>query len=241
MVKLFLFDVDGTIVDSGCEIDNNMAKKINKLKHNGHDIGIVGGGKLDKILKQMNDKVYFKYYFTECGCVYYKNQSDNLIDLKHVYSKDIRNHELYPYINILIKTSLGFLSQVDYTITGNFIDLRTGVVYISLIGMSANEEERSYFKDYDRTYKIRENLINLLKNKSKELKIEEKISIVEGGSVGIALYPVEWDKVQVLPYLSEYDEIHYFGDKYEPGGNDYNIINHASVKGHRINNKNILC
>lgn len=229
-MKLLLFDVDGTLVDSGSDIDFHMIDILNKLISNGYHIGVVGGGKHEKVMKQMKNQIFFHHYFTECGCVYYKGN-------EYIYSKDIRQHKLYPYINILIKKSLEFLSQVDYTLTGHFIDLRTGIIYISLIGLSANEEERTYFKNYDNAHNIRSNLIEILINLSKKLNIENEIKIVEGGSVGIAIYPTEWDKIQVIPYLSEYDEIHYFGDKYEKGGNDYNLIHHNLVIGHKVNNK----
>jgi phosphomannomutase len=236
---LFLFDVDGTLTESGSIISNTMKNKLKNLIDNGIDIGIVGGGKLDKIVIQM-DNLYFNQYFTECGCVYHKNNSfPKKLNLSEIYCKNIRNHELYPYINILIKETLKYLSEVDYTITGNFIDLRNGIIYISLIGMSANDNERKYFMHLDEKYKYRQNLLNILIEKATNLNILSKIDIVEGGSVGIAIYPKEYDKIQVLNHLiKDYDEIHYFGDKYKKNGNDYNIINDLKVIGHPVDNPN---
>jgi len=79
-----------------------------------------------------------------------------------------------------------------------------------------------------------------LHNKAVELNIYEDISITEGGSVGIAIYPKEFDKIQVLDTITkeDYSEIHYFGDKYEKDGNDYNIINDKRVIGHCVNSPN---
>ena len=215
MKRIFLFDVDGTLVESSKKISNDNALILNKLKKK-FEIGIIGGGELNKILEQMDNKIYFNHYFTECGSIYNINKSNNGIELIQKYKKDIRIHHLYDKINILIKLSLNFLSEVDYNITGHFIDLRCGLVYISLIGMSANDEEREYFKKIDNDDNIRYKLINILKNKSKELNILDKISINIGGSVGIAIFPTEYDKIQVLEILeNKYDEIYYFGDKYE--------------------------
>ena len=45
--------------------------------------------------------------------------------------------------------------------TGHFIDLRNGIIYIRLIGMQANEDERMYFKDLDNTFNIRKKLITI--------------------------------------------------------------------------------
>ena len=132
MPNLFLFDVDGTIADSGQKIKDEMAFILNKIKENGDEIGIVGGGKLDKVLEQMDNKVYFQHYFTECGCVYHKNNSYVYNNLDEIYIKNIRNHPLYNDINKLVKYCLKFLSSVDYTLTGHFIDLRNGIIYVSL-------------------------------------------------------------------------------------------------------------
>lgn len=215
-----------------------MKKLLKNLIKNGFIIGIVGGGKLDKALQQLGN-VYIQYYFTECGCVYHENQSLFLNELKlvPVYLKNIRDHELYPKIDILVKKSLGFLSTVDYTLTGYFIDLRNGIIYISLIGLNANSQERSYFMELDKLHNYRQQLLNILHETAKKLNIYDKVSIFEGGSVGIAIYPVEYDKSQVLSVLEgKYNEIHYFGDKYLENGNDHNIINDPRVIGHCVNN-----
>ena len=50
-----------------------------------------------------------------------------------------REHSLYNDINILIKLALKFLSIVDYTLTGNFIDLRTGIIYVSLMQITNHD------------------------------------------------------------------------------------------------------
>jgi phosphomannomutase len=105
--------------------------------------------------------------------------------------------------------------------------------------MSANNDERKYFIELNNKYKYKEKLLELLLNKAEELKIIEEIDIVEGGSVGIAIYPKEYDKVQVVDHLiNNYDIIHYFGDKYLKNGNDYNLLNHRNIRGHRVNNYN---
>ena len=230
MKSLLLFDVDGTITHSGKKIDHQMINTLSLLK-NKFELGIVGGGKLEKILYQL-DGLEFSHYFTECGCVYHK-----VIDgyLKEIYIKNIRNHNLYPKINILIKEALSYLSKVDYMLTGNFIDLRNGIIYISLIGMSATEEERSYFIKINKKHNYILKLLAILKDKALEINIFSKISICRGGEVGIAIYPVEYDKIQVLDsLLDEYNKIIYFGDKFDTDGNDYKLINSETVIGHKV-------
>jgi HAD superfamily hydrolase (TIGR01484 family) len=240
MKNLYLFDVDGTIADSGQIITTDMATVLQKLKSNNCEIGIVGGGKLDKVLEQMDNKIFFDHYFTECGSIYNKNIVHNSIQLKEIYKKNIRDHPLYNKINLLIKACLQYLSQVDYTLTGHFIDLRNGLIYVSLIGLTATQEERRYFMNLDKINHYRKNLIKLLQTIATNLQIIDEVDIVEGGSVGIAIYPIEYDKIQVLDSFSEneYDKIYYFGDKYGLNGNDYKLLHHPRVAGYKVNNYN---
>ena len=50
---LLLFDVDGTIVESGCKITTKIENILLKLSGRSDiELGIVGGGKLEKILWQ---------------------------------------------------------------------------------------------------------------------------------------------------------------------------------------------
>ncbi len=235
--NIFLFDVDGTLVESGDVISHSNSIILNKLKENpNNEIGIVGGGDIKKIMYQMDNQIFFDHYFSECGCVYHTlGHNNNLVEK---YKKNIRENTLYPKINILIKKSLHFLSRVNYTITGNFIDLRCGIIYISLIGMSATNEEREYFKNIDKKENIRQQLLEILLREAEKLNILDKVSILEGGSVGISIYPAEYDKVQVLETINKDKyNIFYFGDKYLPSGNDYILLRNENVTGFKINKK----
>ena len=234
MSKLILFDIDGTIAESSQQVSEEMIAKITEKMKAGYDVGIVGGGTFEKATSQLGP-LKLMHYFTECGCVYHTTNSYGSI--YNVYKKNIREHPLYSKINILVKEALQFLAKVDYEITGHFIDLRNGIIYISLIGMVATLEERAQFIELNNTHNYRKRLITLLKNKAWELKIENEIVIAEGGTVGVGIYPKEYDKVQVMEVIKPYGykEIHYFGDKYKEDGNDYHLLNHKDIIPHRVN------
>ena len=237
MKDIIIFDIDGTLVESSLKIKKNHSNILNKLK-NKYDIAICGGGELNKALEQMDNLIFFDHYFTECGCVYHINNSKKYLDLKQVYKKNIREHKLYPYINILIKEFLSFMSKVDFEITGHFVDMRSGIIYLSCIGMQANIKEREKFKKLDSQHSIRRDVLNSLRMKAKKLGISDDISINFGGTVGIGIYPIEYDKVQILDIIHKYNynNIIYFGDQVLQEGNDFNIINHPDVKGYKVNN-----
>ena len=235
--NIIVFDVDGTLAESSLEIMDENAIILNQLREK-YEIAVCGGGTLDKILKQMKNKIYFDHYFSECGCVYDKNTTSitNDMNLTTIYKKNIRTHFLYDKINILIKECLSYFSKVKYTVTGHFIDLRCGIIYVSCIGMQATEEERKYFKSLNKNDIIRKELLEILHNKLHEMNLENEISVTYGGTVGIAIYPREYDKIQILETITKdkYDNIIYFGDKYDFDGNDHLLIHSDNVVGHKI-------
>ncbi len=230
-----LFDVDGTICEHGQNIKDDMFNEIFKLKQRLNcELGIIGGGKYERICEQLyNQQTLFKYIFSECGSVYYK-------DDKMIKNNVITRHKAFPIIQKLIRHSLKFISETNYEISGHFVDVRNGLVYISLVGLQANKDQREIFIKSDKKMDYRGRLLVLLnERKDKYIQMSQnknlQITCVLGGQTGITIYPSEWDKVQSLNYLNEYDEIHYFGDRYEEDGNDHKLINHEKVIGHKVN------
>lgn len=229
-MNILLFDVDGTICYSGKQINEDMANIINNI-HQKYKIGIVGGGTFTNIIYQLNNLIKPDFIFSECGSVYHKLERDKYT---LIYKNNLRLEKEYLKINVLVKECLKYISNVPYLISGHFIDLRNGLIYVSLAGMVATDEERSIFISEDVKHNYRQKLITLLENKSKELNISDYIEIRLGGSVGIAIYPKKWNKLQILQWFNENDKLFYFGDKYLPDGNDYEIINHPRITGYKV-------
>ena len=71
-------------------------------------------------------------------------------------------------------------------------------------------EEREIFIEKEKEENIREKLINLLKENAEILNIKDKVSIKIGGSVGIAIYPNEYDKKQILDTIHQSDYEKYY-------------------------------
>ncbi len=232
-MKILLFDVDGTLCDSGKKIQPNIVNILNKLIEMNFKIGIVGGGTFEKILFQLDNLVKPEFIFSECGSVYNKLNSD--MEYLLVNKNNLRLEPEYIKINQLVKTALEFISKVDYLVSGHFIDLRNGLIYISLVGMVGTDEERENFIKLDKIYGYRNKLISILKTQAEQLDLGEYLDISLGGSVGIGLYPKKWNKVQVLNWFNLSDsQIHFFGDKYLPDGNDYELISNPNIIPHPV-------
>jgi phosphomannomutase len=223
---IFLFDVDGTLAESCQMIDDTMIAYLTKLSKYGL-LGIVGGGTIDKIRSQIEPCLdLFKYIFAESGGSVY---CDGIL----FHQNHIRLHPSYKSIDKLKKHSLKYIASQEYDLVGTFIDQREGLIYISLIGIQANLDERNYFMNLDNIHKYRETLLNQLN----EMNDDPNIEINYGGAVGLGIAPKEWNKSQVLQYIS-YKNIYYFGDRYLPNGNDYPLLTHPKVIGIAVDNPN---
>jgi phosphomannomutase len=55
-----------------------------------------------------------------------------------------------------------------------------------------------------------------------------------GGQISFDVFPQGWNKTYCLKFLGEFTDIHFFGDKTSPGGNDYELFIHPRVKGYSV-------
>lgn len=224
-MNLYLFDMDNTLTQSGEVVGHEIMTSLRMLREKGHELGIVGGGAHKKIREQLGDCYeMFCHLFSECGCVYHRNGIFQ-------ESKNLRNNHprARMLIDVLIKKALEILAVAPYSLGGHMVDIRTGIVYISCVGMTATNAERRYFLEHHISY--RDHLLNQLRARLSEIDCKDEIEIRKGGSVGIALFPKGWDKSQVINMLllDRYQEIWYFGDSTGPDGNDESLLNHPSI------------
>lgn len=225
-MTIILFDVDGTLTPAGDRIQPEMVNAINILYSLDYQLGIVGGGTYDKIKWQLGESfVYFTYIFAECGALVYVNGV--LTKEKNMLEYCDRS-----ILNSLIKVSMIEIANMPIIHHGNPIDFRKGLIYISPPGNQATRYERQIFMNEDFKFRLRENLLEKLK----KMDNTNQFDISIGGNVGIAICPRGWDKSQILSYFDTKEEIYYFGDKTEPGGNDYPIFSHPRVIGVSVNN-----
>lgn len=104
------------------------------------------------------------------------------------------------------------------------------MINVSPIGRNCSREERNDFEAYDNKHKIRETFIAAIKEEFPDLQLTYSI----GGQISFDVFPTGWDKRYCLRFLEDYDEIHFFGDKTSPGGNDHEIFSDNQTIGHTV-------
>jgi len=226
---LLLFDIDGTLTLPRIKISDDMIEMLHKIYDDDFiDMGFVGGSDFNKQLEQIgNDNMdLFLWKFSENGLTtYYEN---NLIHEKKII--DFLGENNYKR---LVNVCLRVISETDIPIKrGNFIELRNGMINISPIGRSCSQEERDNFYLYDIKNKVRENIIKLISEELFDLDLQYSI----GGQISIDIFPKGWDKTYCLQFIEDkYEEIYFYGDKTDTGGNDYELYNDSRVIGFHVN------
>ena len=226
-----LFDVDGTLTEPRKVVSPETTAFMQELKKK-CVIGVVGGSDLVKQREQLGQDVteQFDYSFSENGLLAYK-------DGKQIGATSIREHLGEEKLQKLINFILKYFSDIELPQKrGTFIEFRQGMLNVSPIGRNCARDERNEFEKFDKEHNIRPKMVEVLKKEFADYNLTYSI----GGQISFDVFPQGWDKTYCLRYLPEgdFDEVHFFGDKYYEGGNDYEIYEHARTTGHAIEDAN---
>ncbi|RVE48898.1 hypothetical protein evm_006468 [Chilo suppressalis] len=226
---LFLFDVDGTLTKPRQVIKEEMKRFLLEELKPRVSVGLVSGSDYTKIVEQMNGEQVtneFDYVFCENGLMQYQN---GVLKSKQSILNHIGEQKLQKLINFALK----YMSYIELPAKrGNFVEFRSSMINICPVGRSCSQVEREQFSAYDMENKVREKFVNALKEKFSDYGL----TFALGGQISIDVFPAGWDKTYCLNHVAEanYDEIHFFGDKTEKGGNDYEIFSDKRTIGHKV-------
>merc|ERR1712032_490845 len=136
-------------------------------------------------------------------------------------------------VSRIVNWVLRYLSDVELPIKrGTFFEFRSGMFNISPIGRNCSRKERNEFEKFDFENGTRKQMVEAMKEEFKDLNLTFSI----GGQISFDVFPQGWDKTYSLRFLpeSDYDVIHFFGDKTFAGGNDHEIFEHPRTIGHTV-------
>uniref|UniRef100_U5EKG9 Phosphomannomutase n=1 Tax=Corethrella appendiculata TaxID=1370023 RepID=U5EKG9_9DIPT len=227
---LLLFDVDGTLTFPRTIIENDFKEFMYREIKPRATIGIIGGSDLEKMFEQLNGHEIlnnFDYVFPENGLV----QIEKGVEVGKVsIQRHLGEDTLQRFINFVLK----YLSELKLPYKrGTFLEFRNGMMNVCPLGRQCTVAERKEFNEYDQIHHIRKNMIEALKKEFKDVDLTYSI----GGQISFDVFPVGWDKTYCLRHVTKgtnFKEIHFFGDKTDPGGNDYEIFNDSRTIGHKV-------
>ena len=214
-MKKFIFDVDGTLTPSRQMINLEFlfffTDFVQKKK-----VYLVTGSDRKKTLDQITPGIY-----NQCRRVYNCSGSDVYEGDKNVYRDD---WELPEAVERFLQDELDF-SQFPIR-NGNHIEKRPGGVNFSILGrdkdpMLGREEYIIWNKIHSERRFIALRILDMFPD----------LTVALGGQTGIDIGPLGADKSQILRDFSEDDELHFFGDRMESGGNDHSLGESVKKRG----------
>ena len=206
-MQKFIFDVDGTLTPSRQKISVDFIRSFVDFTCLNH-VYLVTGSDRDKTIEQVTPSIY-----NNCKRVYNCSGSD-------VYEGDINVYrddwELPEDVERFLQHELDF-SQFPIR-NGNHIERRPGGVNFSILGRDPDPfMGREEYIEWDRETNERSDIADRIRNQF------PNITVALGGQTGVDIGPKGADKSQILRDFTADDELHFFGDRMEPGGNDHSL------------------
>lgn len=226
MKKILAFDLDDTLAITKSEISDRMSNLLGRvLEH--YDVCVITGGRFEQIEKQVVSRLDVEekllsrlHLMPTCGTRYYRY---DLVEHKWVmqYAEDLTKEQKEKIINALETVAKDMGIWCDNP-AGEIIEDRFSQITMSALGQQATPEDKyawaEKYKDVRPVYR----------DKVAELLPDLEVRI--GGTTSTDITKPGIDKAYGMRKLIEAnsiskEEILFFGDKMDEGGNDFPVKN----------------
>ena len=221
-MKIYLFDIDGTLTPARQPMSKDFAEFFaNFCEEN--KVWLCTGSDWEKVQEQVPPEVLNKCQgiFTCSGNEYWNQRAP-----EDVYSL-VWDTTFNPPPELIADLNL-FLESSDCPVkTSKHIEERSGMINFSVVGRDCTQEQREEYAAWDKENGEREKICSVLRKKY------DYLSFNIGGQISIDISPVGNDKSRAILDIREWHEgarIHFFGDKLQPGGNDYPDLKELTEK-----------
>ena len=211
---IYLFDIDGTLTHPRQKITKEFQEFFIKwMDHK--NVFLVTGSDLSKAKEQLGEEV-----LKHCAGIFCSMANELYIGNDLEYKNSIRLPEML----------LSWLEQYLYTSeypekTGNHFEYRPGMLNFSVVGRNASKEQRDNYYEWDNLYGERKFIAGYINS-----KFEKDFEACIGGQISIDIQGKGKNKSQASKWIRKNigDTMHFFGDRCEKGGNDYDIVKDIS-------------
>jgi phosphomannomutase len=223
MIKLIIFDLDGTLAPSKTRISDQMADLICQLLFK-FKVAIISGGKFLQFEKQVlpflknDEKILNNLYI----CPTWSTKMYVFRDKKwdKLYSENLLSEEKKEILKVL-DNALKDVNFKPENTWGDIIEDRDTQITFSALGQEAPVSEKElYDPTYEKRLRIKEIIDNNLKGYNITIEGKTSIDITKSG-IDVA-YGI--NKLKDMLNI-EIGEMIFVGDAIFPGGNNYNAKN----------------
>jgi phosphomannomutase len=223
MKKLIAFDLDDTLAITKSPISDQMAEVLLQLLDR-FDVCVISGGRFEQFEIQITNRLQASpaqlrrlHLMPTCGTRYYRyNETNHAWDLQ--YSEDLTAEQKKRIVTVLSDGAkeLGLWMENP---AGEIIEDRGSQLTFSALGQKATPEDK-YAWDADGKKKL------ALRNYAVDLLPD--LEVRAGGTTSVDVTKIGIDKAYGMKKLIQIleiskDDILFFGDKLEQGGNDYPV------------------
>ncbi|MDB5167360.1 MAG: family hydrolase [Candidatus Saccharibacteria bacterium] len=222
--KLIAFDLDDTLAITKSPISDRMSELFTKLLDNYH-LCVISGGKIEQFHVQVVDRLdatdeqlSHLHLMPTCGTRYYRYDVTNE-SWKLQYAEDLEPEQKKHIIEVMEQSAKdqGLWAEEPY---GELIEDRNSQITYAVLGQEAPAEVKYAWAE---------------KNAETKLKLRELIAerlpdfeVRLGGTTSVDVTRIGIDKAYGMRKLMDElnistDEILFFGDKLQEGGNDYPV------------------
>tara|TARA_B110000503_G_scaffold81037_1_gene123943 strand:+ start:574 stop:1299 length:726 start_codon:yes stop_codon:yes gene_type:complete len=204
----FIFDVDGTLTPSRQSMDPEFKKWfVDFISDN--KVWLVTGSDYAKTVEQLGADI------TESVVTCYSCSGNQTR-----FKGKVVNGSSFELTDELRTLMNSWLQSSPFPIrTGNHIEERPGTVNFSIVGRNCTAKQRKEYVAYDLQYRERETIAYVINTEF------DNVTATIGGETGVDIYYTGHDKSQILVDFDPNITTYFFGDKCNPGGNDYPLAN----------------
>jgi phosphomannomutase len=222
--KLIAFDLDDTLAITKSPISDRMSELFTRLLDNYH-VCIISGGKVEQFHLQVVDRIdataeqlSHLHLMPTCGTRYYRYDVTNE-SWKLQYAEDLTPEQKEHIVAVLKQSAKdqGLWVEEPY---GELIEDRNSQITYSVLGQQAPAEVKYAWAEKNAETKLK--LRELIAERLPDLEVRL------GGTTSVDVTRIGIDKAYGIQKLMDelnigIDEILFFGDKLEEGGNDYPV------------------
>ena len=223
MKQLLSFDLDDTLAITKSPISDRMAELIGQLLEH-FDVCVITGGRFEQIETQVVERLHIEphklsrlHLMPTCGTRYYRyDEIDE--NWRQQYAEDLTNDQKQ-LIQQVLEASAKQLGLWEDSPAGDIIEDRGSQITFSALGQQATPEDKYA---WDPTGSKKAQLRDLAALSLPGLEVRA------GGSTSIDVTREGIDKAYGMQKLIDEldiskDDILFFGDKLQEGGNDYPV------------------
>ena len=208
--EVYIFDVDGTLTPARQPIEPEFIPVFEKFINN-NVVFLASGSDFEKIKEQIPIKLIY-----DCMGVFSCMGNELWVNDEVIYTRKLK---LPADVILWLYEQLDRTKYPRHKSGANNFEYRTGMLNFSVVGRDISQEQREEYYQWDLIEQERLKICSKFNQMFKRYDLEACI----GGKISIDIQGIGKDKGQIYDYLNMYDHKTFFGDKCEPGGNDFSL------------------